>query len=171
MNPVERLPEGIFGPSLSGKTTLARALVCERERRGMRALVLDPHREKWGAHSIVFTDEEKFWATVWEARRCVIVCEEAAATLRRERDLVPAFTRIRHREHKLIVVGHSGTDLLPVMRQQIGTLYLFLQSKSSAEIWAETMADERLMAATQLQQFEFLRKEAYQTPVKMRLSL
>lgn len=172
MNPVEKLPIGIFGPSLSGKTTLGRSLVQEFEtKHGMRALVLDPHAEKWGKYSIVFTDEEKFWPKVWESRRCIVVCEEAAATLRREREFVPAFTRIRHNEHRLIVIGHSGSDLLPVMRQQIGTLYLFLQSDDAAEIWVKTMADKNLMAATQLRQFEFVRKEAYQNPRKQILSL
>lgn len=172
MNPVEKLPEGIFGPSLSGKTTLARAIVQQYEKqRGMRALVLDPHGEKWGEHSKVFSDEDKFWATVWEARRCVVVCEEASTTLRRDREFMPAFTRIRHNEHKLIVVGHSGTDLLPGMRAQIGTLYLFLQDPDSAELWARQMVDKRLLEATNLRQFEFLKKEAYQTPRKMKLAL
>ena len=137
----------------------------------MRALVLDPHREKWGDHSLVFTQEEKFWETVWAARHCVVVCEEASTTLRRDREFMPAFTRIRHNHHKLIVVGHSGTDLLPGMRAQIGTLYLFLQSKRAAEIWAETMADPRILEAQNLRQFEFLKKEAYQTPRKQTLSL
>ena len=172
MNPVEKLPEGIFGPSLSGKTTLARALVHGYEReRGMRALVLDPHREQWAPNSIVFTDEEKFWSTVWDARNCVVVVEEASSTLRRDREFMPAFTRIRHNQHKLIVVGHSGTDLLPGMRAQIGTLYLFRQSPEAAEMWARQLCDKSLLAATSLQQFEFIRKESFQPPRKLKLAL
>lgn len=172
MNPIEKLPEGIFGPSLSGKTTLAKALVQQYEReRSMRAIVLDPHKEKWGEHSLVFTNEGAFWPIVWESEHCVIVCEEASTTLRRDREFMPAFTRIRHNHHKLIVCGHSGTDLLPGMREQIGTLYLFRQSPASAELWANQMCDKRLLEAANLQQFEFLRKEAYQKPEKLKLAL
>jgi hypothetical protein len=171
VNPVEKLPTGIFGPTLSGKTTLAKALVQQYEKqRGMRALVLDPHREKWGGHSIIFTNEEKFLSAVWESKHCIVVIEEASKTIARDGEKTELFTRIRHNFHKLIVSGHAGTNLTPEMRAQIGTLYLFLQTKKTAAIWAEDMADERLMMACQLRQFEFLKKEAYQTPRKMRLS-
>jgi hypothetical protein len=172
VNPIEKMPEGIFGPTLSGKSTLAKALCGEFEtQRGMRALVLDPHGEKWAPNSKVFTNEEKFWETVWAARRCVVVVEEASTTLRRDREFMPAFTRIRHNEHKLIVVGHNGTDLLPGMRRQLGTLYLFLQDPDAAAEWAKQMCDKRLLEAQNLQQYEFLKKVAYQAPRKMKLSL
>jgi hypothetical protein len=166
------MPEGIFGPTLCGKSTLAKALTREYEKqRGMRALVLDPHGEKWAEHSVVFTDEEKFWATVWESQHCIVIVEEASTTLRRDREFMPAFTRIRHNHHKLIVIGHNGTDLLPGMRRQLGTLYLFLQDPDAAQEWAKQMCDKRLIEAANLQQYEFLKKVSFQAPVKLKLSL
>jgi hypothetical protein len=161
---------GIFGPKLSGKTTLAKAL--SREfflKQRLRSLVLDPNAEDWGKQSLVFTDEEKFWAVVWQSENCLVIVDEAAATIRRDKDLIPVFTRLRHLHHKLIVIGHSGMDLLPVMRQQFDELYLFRQPESAAKVWAETMTQKGLLEAGNLRQFEFLQTKLYGNPRKLRL--
>jgi molybdopterin-guanine dinucleotide biosynthesis protein len=162
---------GIFGPKLSGKSTLAQSLSREFAKRGFKSIVLDPHNDPWGPQATVFTDEDKFWNVVWQSRRCVVFVEEAAATIRRERTLVPVFTRLRHCEHKLVVIGHSGMDLLPVMRQQLDTLYLFRQPKSACDVWAETMTEDGLLEAKNLGQYEFIRHVMYQKPRKCKLSL
>ncbi len=162
---------GIFGPKLSGKTTLARQLSVEYWRKNkMRSLILDPHLESWGGQAWVTDNEEKFWEAVWKTKNCLVIVEEAAATIRRERNLVPVFTRLRHREHKLIVIGHSGMDLLPVMRQQFDTIYLFRQPKSAAVVWSETMTEPGLIDAVELDQYEFIYGRLYQTPVKIKLT-
>lgn len=152
---------GIFGPSLSGKTTLAREICKGYAKAGYKALVLDPNAEEWGVDSIVFTDEAKFWATVWASKRCLVIVEESSETICRNKELIPVFTRLRHQHHILIVVGHSGASLLPVMRQQFDTLYLFLQSKKSSQTWVEETACERLIEATTLNQYEFLHYERF----------
>lgn len=163
---------GIFGPKLSGKTTLAKALSRQYFlSHKLRSLVLDPHRENWGNQAIVFDNEENFWQTVWASRNCVVIVEESAATIRRDRDLVPVFTRLRHLNHKLIVVGHSGMDLLPVMRQQLDELFLFRQPQSAAKVWAETMTQDELLSAVELGQYEFLHTRLYGQPRKCKLSV
>jgi hypothetical protein len=159
---------GIFGPKLSGKTTLARTLskqFWQREQR--RTLVLDPHLEMWGEHAKAYESEKDFWEAVWKVQSCLIVVEEAAATIRRERSLVPVFTRLRHNNHKLLVIGHSGMDLLPVMRQQLDLIFLFRQPKSAATVWAETFTEDGLLQSTTLKQYEFIRCELYGQPQKM----
>lgn len=157
---------GIFGPSKSGKTTLAKALSAEFWRtRKLKSLVLDPHLENWGTHAIVMNDESKFWATVWASKDCVVIVEEATTTINRRKDLSSVFTAIRHNNHNLIVVGHNGSSLLPVMRQQLEKLYLFLQSEKAAKIWMEETACSNLMQATTLNQYEFLYYRRF-TPVR-----
>src|SRR4051812_13196619 len=95
---------GVFGPKLSGKSTLARHLSMKLHRDNkLQSIVLDPHDDVWGPQALVFTDEDKFWSVVWKSKRCVVFVEEAAATIRRERSLVPVFTRLRHCEHKLVI--------------------------------------------------------------------
>lgn len=166
---------GVFGPSKSGKTTLVKDLCREFYRqKGLKTIALDPWRDKpgeppWGQHAIVFTNEEQFWATVWKSDHAVVVIEEATKTIARNPDLANVFTAIRHNHHKLIVVGHNGTSLLPVMRQQLETLFLFLQSPKAANIWIEETACPSLIQATTLNRYEFLRYERFEPVRKLKL--
>lgn len=163
---------GIFGPTLSGKTTLAMKLSRQYwTQYKIRSLVLDPHDEPWGDHAMVFTDEDLFWEAAWKTQNSLIIVEEAAATISRDRTLIPVFTRMRHNKHSLMVIGHNGTDLLPTMRQQLTTVFLFRQPEVAAKIWSVNFADERLLETTGLLQYEFIRFESYGTPRKMKLKL
>ena len=156
---VSRLQVGIFGPGQSGKTTLAKWISnLFWNSKGIRSLVLDPNSEQWGKHAKVFSleDEERFWFECWRVQSHAIFVEESADTIKRDRELIPVFTRIRHQGHKLIVSGHDAMDLLPVMRRQISTLYLFRQSEDSAKVWANQFTDKRIFESCKLEQFEFL---------------
>lgn len=156
---------GIFGPKLSGKSTLAHTLSRELWLRNkIKTLALDPHPKdwnKWGAEAKVTNQEEKFWDCVWKSNNCVVFVEEAATTINRDKGLIEVFTRLRHNDHKLVVIGHSGMSLLPVMREQIDTIFLFRQPMSSCKVWAEVMTNEELLAAKDLKQFEFLQHRLF----------
>lgn len=163
---------GIFGPKLSGKSTLAMKLSGEYwAKKEMRSFVLDPHMYDWGEQAYVTADEDTFWINVWNTENALIIVDEAAATIKRNRDLVPVFTKLRHNKHNLLVIGHSGVDLLPTMRQQLDTLYLFRQPPSAAKIWAEVFCEKRLLEAELLAQYEFLYCEMYKQPHKLKLTL
>lgn len=163
---------GIFGPKLSGKTTLAKTL-CRQywTKHQIRSLVLDINGEDWGEHCWTSEDEEKFFAAAWKTTNSVIVIDEAASTIKRDRKLIPLFTRLRHCNHILIVIGHSGMDLLPTMRQQFDTVFLFRQAESSAKVWSDTMTEKGLLKAVELKQYEFIRHQLYGVPQKMKLKL
>lgn len=149
---------GIFGPGQSGKTTLAKATAYDlAKNHGFGTLVLDPNGDDWKSALYSTKNEADFWPVVWSSYRCVVVVEEATETIARNKDLTGLFTRVRHRGHKLMIVGHSGTNLLPLMREQIHFLHLFRTSEQAAKIWAETMAEDRLMLATSLRRYEFVR--------------
>jgi hypothetical protein len=162
---------GIFGPSKSGKTTLAKALSAEYWRtQKLKSLVLDPWLENWGPHAVVLNDEDKFWQAVWASKNCIVIVEEATQTINRNRDLNKVFTAIRHNHHNLIVVGHNGSSLLPIMRQQLEKLYLFLQSEKAAKIWVEETACPQLLQATTLGQYEFLFYKRFSPVRRLKLS-
>jgi hypothetical protein len=165
---------GIFGPSMSGKTTLARELAIEywtKEKR--RSLVLDPNGEKWGDYFWTTSDEKLFWQVAWSQKECLIIVEEAAATIKRDSELKPVFTRMRHRGHKLLVVGHSGSDLLPSMRQQLDSVWLFCQPPPAAKAWAENFPRhyQEVINCWKLEQHEFLYVRQWSPPIKSRLML
>lgn len=165
---------GIFAPKLSGKTTLAIHLSAKFWRDESRpTLVLDPylHENVWGKNAWVTADEDVFWQAVWKKENCLVIVDEASSTIKRERELIPVFTRLRHNQHKLLVIGHSAVDLLPEMRQQLDEVYLFRQSKKAAAIWAEQFTDERVLDSANLNQYEFLHVKLFNPPVKKILTL
>lgn len=162
---------GIFGISLSGKTTLAKKISSAYyEKHKMPSLVLDPFLDNWGSHSSVvdMSNEEKFWETIWKTQNCLVIVDEASTTLKRDRELIPVFTSLRHKGHKLLVIGHHGSDLLPVMREQLDTLYLFRQNIKSAKAWSEKFADERVMESINLDKYEYLYCRNFLPPKKFK---
>lgn len=162
--------DGTFGPTLSGKSFLSKARSGEYYRAaGRRSIVFDPNCDDWGPHAFVTNNREAFEESVWNSRSCEVWAEEAAVTIARDRDLMPLFTRIRHNGHRFHVIGHSGADLLPGMRQQFTRLFLFRQPASAAETWAELFSDPRISECTTLERFEFLDCQLFKEPVKRRL--
>jgi hypothetical protein len=165
---------GIFGPSLCGKSTL----VQHQSREyftiwGIRTLVLDPiaRSPNWGPHSWVSYNEAEFWPQVWKCRSCLVIVDDGSATIKRDKELIPVFTALRHCRHRLMVVGHDSADLLPVMRRQFDTLYLFKQSRKAAEKWHDDFMDDEIFKVTELQQYEFLKIESWKPVEKMKLTL
>jgi hypothetical protein len=152
---------GIFGMIQSGKTTLARKIAWHFWRKkGQRSIYLDMKRDPvhnwWPDCGQVFFDEEPFWNAAWTNENLVVVVDEAAVSISRNRDLMSVFTMMNGRHHRLVVCGHSGSDLLPGMRQQLGYLFLFRQAVEAADMWRGQFADEGIMQATSLDQFQFL---------------
>lgn len=163
---------GIFGPGLSGKTTLAKQISRELwQRHAIKSLALDPILDRWGPQAWVTDDETKFWPMFWHESRCAVFIDEAADTIRRDRGKASVFTRSRHRGHRVYVIGHSGSALLPEMRLQLHTLFLFRQPESAAEVWAELYADRRLLQSATLHQYEFLYCRLYRDPERRTLQL
>lgn len=168
---------GVFGPSKSGKTTLVKALCREFYRqKHLKTIALDPHRDKpgqppWGPHAVVFTDEKQFWETVWASKHCVVAVDEATQTIARDKDKENVFTAIRHNFHHLIVIGHNGTSLTPIMRQQLEVLFLFLQSTKAAKIWIEETACEDLIQCVRLGRYEFIRYARFEPVTKHKLAV
>ncbi len=167
---MSRLHVGVFGPGDSGKTTLLKQLSASYWKlAGIRSICLDPNLEKWGDHAFVTDDEEKFNRVFWSNKGCAVFIEEATETIARDRKKNGLFTRGRHQEHKIFVSGHSGSNLLPVQRGQLFTLFLFRQPESAAQVWSELFTDKRILECAQLQQYEFLHCQIYKPPVKCRL--
>jgi len=164
---------GIFGTGLSGKTTLAMHLSKSYWRKAqIKSLVLDPNKENWGPQAFVTDDEAIFWEMVWKRERdCALFVDEGGETIKRDSEKTPLFTRVRHRGHRLHIIGHGGMNLLPVQREQIHTVYLFRQSKDGADLWAEQFAEPRIVDSTTLGQYEFLHCRVFCEPKRQKLEL
>jgi hypothetical protein len=164
---------GIFGPTLAGKTTLAKKLCAlQFAQHKRRSLVLDPWTDSWGEHAEVFhtNQQAEFWVKVWSSQNQFVIVDEAATTISRDSDLVPAFTQMRHNGHRFLVIGHNGVDLLPAMRHALHYVFLFRQSEPAARCWVDEFAEPQIEDCARLQQYEFLYCRRFKPPQRVKLT-
>lgn len=170
---------GIFGPKKSGKTTLAQHLAQAYWHSEDRAsLVNDPNSSDWPKccwqPPITLNEEQKetvFWETVWKTQHKLIICDDAGKSIDRNADLNDIFTRINHNGHKLLIVGHNGSNLLPIQRQQMDDVYLFRSTLDACKWWYDVFGDDKIFEAPKLQRYEFLRCRFYEPTEKHILNL
>lgn len=159
---------GIFGPGLCGKSHAGKSLARSFAAAGRRSVVIYPpghlSDRDWGAHAMVFTDRSRFLDTVWKSRGLAVFIDEATETVGRDAELTGLFTRSRHNGHVVVAMGHRATVLLPVQRDQFGTLFLFRASPGEAKTWAEEWAEPRLVEATTLPKYHFLLARKFAAP-------
>lgn len=167
----ELIRAGIFGPSMSGKTALAKYLAAQLWKKSRRlAVVLDPNKENWGSHAFVTDDMERFARIVWRSQGLTVIMDEGTETINRDRELTRYFTRIRHQQHHFFVIGHDGTTLLPIMRAQLTECYLFRQNPAAAQLWANQFCAPEMLDAPTLAQFEFFHARSFQPTTRNKLT-
>lgn len=158
---------GIFGASESGKSTLAKKISAHfwtMEKRP--SIVLDPvARDNWGGHAKVFGNDESFWRYIdlenqrdqkLVPKNCLVIVDDSSVTINRDNALNGVFTVMRHKGHKLLVIGHSAQNLLPQMRHQLQRVFLFRQTLKSVDAWKDLfVTDSNLDVLSHLQQFQY----------------
>lgn len=175
---------GIFGPKKSGKTTLARALAEGYWLSEDRAsLVNDPNSSGWpkccwqppasfnGRTLSPDNREALFWDNVWKTQHKLIICDDAGKSINRNADLNDIFTRINHNGHKLLIIGHNGSNLLPIQREQMDDVYLFRSTLDACKWWYDVFGDDKIFSAATLNRYEFLRCRFYEPTEKHILQL
>jgi hypothetical protein len=164
---------GIFGPSESGKTTLAKkisAFMFGSERR--KTMVLDPvQKGNWGPHAKMYVNEQQFWQDIYHAKNCLVVVDDASVTINRDNELNGVFTTLRHCGHKLVVIGHHPQNLLPQMREQLQRVFIFSQTPKSLELWQLNFPQADLSQAESLQQYEFITVANHEPVEKFKLTI
>lgn len=171
---------GIFGPKKSGKTTLGRSLSVQYWNLEDRpSLVFDPNFDAWPSNcwlpEIGSGDmdeiEGRFWDNVWRTENHLIICDDAAKTINRNPSLNDIFTRINHNGHKLLIIGHSGTNLLPLHRQQMDVVYLFRSTQEAGKWWYDVFGDPVVLSCNKLERYEFLHIEQYKKTERKKLKI
>lgn len=163
---------GVFGMKQSGKTTLCLKMSLYFALRGRPTIALDPVKATvWGKHATKFSmeQEDQFFETAWREFGCLVVIEEASTTLQRDAEKNPVFNRLHHNNHKILVVGHGGNDLLPAQRRQLDQVFLFRQSKQEAKNWSEEFTRDEIMGSANLNQFEYMHCKRFEVPVIYKL--
>lgn len=164
------LHAGIFGPTLCGKTTLARHLCADFERRGIRCLVLDPYNAEWPA-TYQTRKIGEFLQKAKASRSCALFVDESGQLDLRDAEHEWLLTGSRHFGHVCHVIGQTGVQLTPLGRSSITRLFLFRSTEETANYWREVFVDDRIRDATKLERFEFIRAEMFGEVKRCRLSL
>ena len=161
---------GIFGPTLCGKTTLAKSLCGDFERKGIRTLVLDPYNADWPC-TYQTRKIGEFLAKAKASRSCALFVDESGQLDLRDAEHEWLLTGSRHFGHVCHVIGQTGVQLTPLGRSSITRLFLFRSTEETADYWREVFVDDRIRDATKLQRFEFIRAEMFGDVKRCRLSL
>lgn len=164
---------GVFGPSESGKTTLAKKIALWYNKNENRpAIVLDPVvAGNWGQNAKVFTSSDEFLAFIETAQDSLLIIDDSSVSIDRDKTFNGVFTVMRHKGHKILVIGHSARNLLPQMRDQLQQLFLFLQNEDSVKMFQTLFPAQDLMPATKLNQFEFMVVSNYKPAQRFKLTL
>jgi hypothetical protein len=100
-----------------------------------------------------------------------VIVDDGSVTIKRDKDLIPVFTTMRHLHHRLLVVSHDASDFTPTMRRQFDTMFLFRQSPDSAEEWYKVFLDRDIYKCAQLAQYEFVKCRNFAPVEKMKLTV
>lgn len=160
----------IVGPTMCGKTTLAKEVARQYRTAGRGVLVLDPFADTWPANWQT-TNLDAFLAKARASRGCALFGDEAGQVIARGPKAEWLFTGSRHWGHRFHVLAQSGVQMTPLMRSQCSRIYLFRVSLNVAKMWAEDFADDRLLEAVSLSQYEFLLCDRFGGCVRSRLDL
>lgn len=141
-------------------------MVRDGRRAGVPVLVLDPSPTPWPDATFSTRDTDEFIRVVFANTRCLLIIDEAGEAIGRamSADHAPRnklATRTRHLGHSAIFISQDATTISPVIRRQCQRAWLFRQGHTSAKILREQMANEGIMAATQLRKGKCLYADLY----------
>lgn len=121
------------GVTLSGKTTLARAVSRELRRKQQTVIVFDPMRTEtaggdWGEGAYIFDQEENFLTMMQDERtaRTHVFVDEADMVFNHGRmENFWMLTRGRHYGFEMNLISQRPKLLHPTVRDQCTRLYMF----------------------------------------------
>ena len=152
----------ILGMTESGKTTLAKKLCKDYQKRDIGCIVLDPLQDPgWSdtPDSDLFfqtTDKDQFLASVKASQRCAVFIDESGESVGQyDTQMHWLATRGRHYGHNCHFLSQRGQQIAKTVRDQCGRLYLFCCSFTDGKILADEWNKPELRDASELPQGEF----------------
>lgn len=151
----------IVGTTMSGKSTLARAMVADAARRGIIPVIYDPHGSPEWDSEIITADESEFFTAVSESigngRKIFAVMDEAETVLSiSHRHNWWMFTRARHYGIESCAITLRPKLIAPTVRGNVHEMFVFNLCRTDAQELADDFNAPGLADAPNLAQGEFL---------------
>jgi len=152
----------LLGMTESGKTSLAKQLIKQFQRKGVHCISLDPLGDPaFGADFV--TDNPAEFAWVWKtSRSCACFIDEAGTVGKFSEHIKEAATKGRHWGHSFFFLSQRATQIEPLVRDQCGALFLFRSGMQSRKMLAEEFNAPQLLDDIQMLEFHHCTRNGYQ---------
>lgn len=156
----------ILGMTMSGKTTLAKALIPVYRAQGIMTGVLDPLNDPGWQADFQTSDVEEFLRMYWASRGCAWFIDEAGESVGQfDTVMHKTATRGRHWGHRNHYLSQRGTQIARTVRDQCSSLFLFTTSLDDSKVHANEWNKPELRNAHTLQQGEYFHTDRF-SPLK-----
>lgn len=148
----------ITGTTMSGKSTLAKALAHEYRKQGRQVIVLDEMMDEGWDADFITDNPERFKDVFWNSRNLTFFIDEAGEAVGRyDKTMSMTATRGRHWGHIGYYICQRATMISRNVRGMTGEVYAFTCEPGDADTLAREYVQPKLLEAPQLLQGEYIR--------------
>lgn len=149
----------ILGMTLSGKSTLAKALARRYAFSGIGILVHDPMGDpEWptGESGFRTSDTDEFLAAFFASRSCAVFVDEAGDSAgQHDKEMQKTATKGRHFGHRVHYISQRGTMINRTIRDQCSHLFLFATALEDCKVHSREWNRPELMEASKFVQGDY----------------
>lgn len=160
----------VIGMTLSGKTSLCRALAQGYKRRKIRTAVLDPLRDPQWKADFLTPSRDIFMRYVKRTTSHALFVDESGTSIEKgdsSNDWLT--TTARHMGHVSHFIAHRPQQLSPTLRMNCERLYLFTVGQKDAGFLADEWNCPALARCAQLGRGEFIFVERFRPVMRGRI--
>ena len=151
----------ILGMTESGKTSLAKQLIKEFQKKGIHCISLDPLGDPSFGSDFATNDPAEFESMWKRSRSCACFIDEAGSVGKFSETLREAATKGRHWGHHFYFLSQKATQIEPLVRDQCGVLFLFRTGNQSRKMLSEEFDEPKLLDPVEMLYFHHCTRGAY----------
>lgn len=158
---------GIFGMTESGKSTTAKVLIEVFKKKGVSSLLLDPLEDPSFNADFKTSDPDLFMKVVFSSEKCLVIVDESGDAIGHYNPVMQKLaTKGRHWGHTCIFLTQKATQIPPIIRDQMGAVFLFGSGSQSCKAIAEEFNSKEFLTGSELKKGEFIYKTRFGSPVR-----
>lgn len=162
----------IIGQTNSGKSTLAKILTHEYEKREIETMLFDPYLDDgWATHdSNRYADEIEFLNALAKTKNKAVFIDESPVLYDKYKDVMNGFLmRGRHQGLKFFLIAQRYKNIPPNSRGNAKFVYSFMQNPMDTKMIQEDYV--KVGDLSQLKQFEYYHFTQFECTEKKKLDI